>query len=55
MFQNWEYRQDVDKVMLGDAFLGINCQQLKINDYFTAKNHIILSRDFLKDTNENKF
>lgn len=42
MFENWEHRQDVDEVMLGDAFLGINCQQLKINDYLTAKNHEIL-------------
>lgn len=42
MFENWEHRQDIDEVMLGDAFLGINCQQLKINDYLTAKNHEIL-------------
>lgn len=55
MFENWEHRQDVDEVMLGDAFLGINCQQLKINDYLTAKNDEILWRNYLKDTDEDKF
>lgn len=55
MFQNWEHRQDVDKVMLGNAFLGINGQQLKIDDYLSARKHIFSTRDVLKDTNEDKF